>query len=206
MSAGSKSCKEIRIKTNALDNIKERLACESSPVALGLDFGLNCGYAYAIKRKDGWYISPDYIGVLDLRTGRYDSGNLVFLRLRRFLDVVKPSVVFYEDVKFTPDRSLSSAQALARAATSLELLASLRQTVVLWCEDHSVYCTGIPIGTIKKEATGKGNANKAQVVMACNKRFGTNFDPENLETNGHDNAADAAFVLACGLTEYGDSI
>ena len=195
-------------------NNPARFACQDDrnvlvdKVALGLDLGTNCGYAYSIIRPDGtWDFQPWYMGLWDLSTGRYDSGNLGFLRLRCFLTRVCPDIVFMEEVRYTPAEAVNrynAARIVARAATSAELLGAFKQTVSLWCNDHDVHCAGIPIGTIKKRATGRGNANKTQMIEACNEEFQTNFDVEGYETTGVDNIADAAWVLRCGLEEYGD--
>ena len=177
-------------------------------IVLGLDMGTNCGYSYAIIRKDGsWEFNPWFMGLWDLSTGRYDSGNLGFLRLRRFLTEVSPCAIFYEDVKFTPGEAITkynASRVLARAATSSELLGAFRQIIMMWAEDHGAICAGVPIGTIKRKATGRGVASKEDVIKACNAKFSTNFDIETYTTTGADNVADSAFVLVCGLEEYGN--
>lgn len=174
-----------------------------SITTLGLDFGLNCGFAYSVysNTNKAWYIFPDSIGVYKLSTSRYESGSTAFLRLRDLCYTINPKYIFYEDIKFTPSfaKDVNPAAVIARAATSAELLTSLRQTVLLWAEDNNIPCVGVPIGTIKKYATGKGRAKKEEVIQACNEKFNTNLDPND---NGSDNAADAAFVLYAGLSEY----
>ncbi|GMU44616.1 MAG: hypothetical protein AMXMBFR25_26020 [Lysobacterales bacterium] len=54
------------------------------------------------------------------------------------------------------------------------------------CEQHQVPYQGVPVGTIKKHATGKGNASKDDVLSA-------------MRTLGHaptdDNEADALALL-----------
>ncbi len=123
-----------------------------APIALGLDFGLNLGFAYGIysKSRKKWYILPEAIGVLDLHTGRYESGSTCFLKLRNFLNTIKPSIVFYEDVKFTPSfaEDVSPGVVVSRVATSAELLSSLRQTCLLWAEDYDVPFIPIPLKAI----------------------------------------------------------
>ena len=179
-------------------------------LALGLDLGTACGYSFAILHPNGtWEFNPWFMGLWDLSSGRYDTGNIGFLRLRQFLHTVRPTIVWYEDVKFTPSEAVTrfnASRIIARAATSAELIGAFKQTLVLWCEDRDVHCTGIPIGTIKKRATGKGNANKEDMIRACNLEFQTNFDVESYHTTGADNVADAAWVLRTGLDELGDAI
>ena len=181
----------------------------SDKIALGIDLGTCCGYAYSIIRPDGsWEFNPWFMGLWDLSSGRYDTGNIGFLRLRYFLAKMRPHIVFYEDVKNTPSEAVTrynASRLLARAATSSELLGAFKQTLVLWCEDHGAHCTGIPIGTIKRCATGKGNANKEQMIQACNREFNTNFEHDTYAMTGADNVADAAWVLRTGLIELGDA-
>lgn len=169
-----------------------------SRLILGLDLGTNCGYCCGYVRKDGSLeVEPWYMGQWDLSAGPYDSGAIRFVRLRRFLELVQPNLVAYEDVKFTPAEALSrmsAAAVMARAATAAELIGAFRATVVTWCEEKNVPCTGFSIGQIKKRATGKGNASKAEMISACNAQFGTSFPVENYESTGVDNVADAAFV------------
>ena len=40
-------------------------------------------------------------------------------------------------------------------------------TLTAWCEHQRIPYQGVPVGTIKKHATGKGNANKAAVIAAA---------------------------------------
>jgi len=189
--------------------IVKQLSPKDSPRAIGLDFGLNLGFAYAFTQvkstPSAWYIFPQAIGVLNLDQSRYESGSTIFLRLRDLLNVVSPSIIFYEDVKFTPsfDESVNVNIVVRRMAAPFELLTALRQTCLLWAEDHNIPMFGISIGTIKKTATGSGKANKFAVITACNEKFKTEFDPD---TRGVDNAADAAFVLYAGLLQYGQTL
>lgn len=39
-------------------------------------------------------------------------------------------------------------------------------TLTAWCEHHQIPYQGVPVGTIKKHATGKGNAGKDLVIAA----------------------------------------
>ncbi len=177
-------------------------------LVLGLDLGTNCGYSYCyVKRND--LIVPEkldmHIGQWDLSAGPYDSGALRFVRLRQFLSVLKPDLVAFEDVRYTPSEKLTKFNMhaiLARAATSCEFFGALKSTVCAWAEENGVSCGSFPIGTIKRRATGKGNANKSDMIVACNEMFRTEFDSENYETAGFDNAADSAFVCLLALENY----
>ena len=61
-------------------------------------------------------------------------------------------------------------------------------------EQHGIAYQGVPVGTIKRHVTGKGNANKAAVIAAIRKR---GFDPAD------DNEADAIAILLWALETGG---
>ena len=42
--------------------------------------------------------------------------------------------------------------------------------VTAWCEHHGVPYRGVPVGTIKRHVTGKGNASKPAVIEAVRAR------------------------------------
>ena len=65
-------------------------------------------------------------------------------------------------------------------------------SLTAWCEEHGIPYQGVPVGTIKKFATGKGNASK-QAVIAAVKELGHN--PKD------DNEADALALLAWAKIE-----
>ena len=57
-----------------------------------------------------------------------------------------------------------------------------------WCEQHQIPYAGVPVGTIKRSVTGSGNASKAEVITAVERR---GFTPKD------DNEADAIALLLC---------
>lgn len=177
-------------------------------ILLGLDLGTNCGYCIGLQRQDKPVeIMPEYMGQWDLSAGSYDSGAIRFIRLRHFLSAVQPDFVAYEDVKFTPSEKItkfSAARVLARAATAAELIGAFRATVVTWCEEKNIPCVGLPIGTIKKRATSKGNASKEAVIAACNEEFGSDFATDDYSSTGADNIADAAWIAKIASEQYGE--
>lgn len=150
-------------------------------------------------------INPLGIGQWDLSAGPYDSGAIRFVRLRRFLEYVKPDLVGYEQVRYTPSEKLTKYNAgaiMARAATACEFFGSMKGTLAAWCEENDVPCIGFDIGRIKKRATGKGNANKVDMIKACNEHFEAGLDPEGYESTGHDNVADSCWIAMLALEDY----
>ena len=55
-----------------------------------------------------------------------------------------------------------------------------------WCEHHNIPYQGVPVGTIKKHTTGKGNAGKDDMIASVRLRGHTPVD---------DNEADALALL-----------
>ncbi len=39
-------------------------------------------------------------------------------------------------------------------------------TLTAWCEHHGIPSAGVPVGTWKRDLTGKGNSDKAAVMAA----------------------------------------
>jgi Holliday junction resolvasome RuvABC endonuclease subunit len=63
-----------------------------------------------------------------------------------------------------------------------------------WCEHHQIPYQGVPVGTIKKHATGKGNADKAAMMAAVRAK---GFLPAD------DNEADALALLLWAMATQG---
>ena len=59
-------------------------------------------------------------------------------------------------------------------------------TLTAWCEQQRIPYQGVPVGTWKRHACGKGNADKQAVIAAIRER---GFEPED------DNEADAIAIL-----------
>ena len=59
-------------------------------------------------------------------------------------------------------------------------------TLTAWCEHHVIAYAGVPVGTIKRHATGNGRADKAAMVEAMRRRGHAPAD---------DNEADALALL-----------
>lgn len=148
------------------------------PTLLCLDLGTTTGYAIRFAR--GATLS----GTRSFRTSRFDGGGMRYLRFRGWLDEVLRhcrtiTAVFFEEVR---------AHAGADAA---HVHGGFLATLTAWCEEHEVPYEGVPVGTIKRHVTGKGNAGKQAVIEAVR---ALGFEPED------DNEADALALLDWALT------
>ena len=107
-----------------------------------------------------------------------------YLRFRRWLTELQSSAesldaVFFEEVRY--HAGVDAAHAYGGFLAHL----------TAWAEHHAIPYQGIPVGTIKKHATGKGNASKTDMVAAIRAR---GFHPSD------DNEADALALLDWALS------
>ena len=158
---------------------------------LAIDPGTNCGYAWLdITHATGCHVTPlpNQAGVWDLSLKRHEGGGMRYLRVRKYLAEVEPSVVLYEEV------------ASHKGTAAAHVYGGIVSQIQVYCEerDPKIPYTGVPVGTIKKRATGKGNANKDAMMAAATSNFCKNDDPPIED----DNIADALWLLQVGLDEY----
>jgi Holliday junction resolvasome RuvABC endonuclease subunit len=140
---------------------------------LALDLGQSTGWA--LRTADGVITS----GTVQFRPSRFEGGGMVYLRFRAWLQEVDETAggigaVFFEEVR----RHVGTAAAHAYGGYLAHLTA--------WAEALKVPYEGVPVGTIKRHATGKGNAGKDEVIAAMRAR---GFAPAD------DNEADALALL-----------
>lgn len=140
---------------------------------LALDLGTTTGYA--IRTPEGTIAS----GSVSFRPSRYDGGGMRYLRFRTWLERLAHAsgglgVVHYEEVR----RHAGTDAAHVYGGFLAHLSA--------WCELTCVPYQGVPVGTIKRHVTGRGNADKHEVMAAIRAR---GFAPAD------DNEADAIAIL-----------
>jgi crossover junction endodeoxyribonuclease RuvC len=144
---------------------------------LALDLGTQTGWA--LTSRDGSIIS----GSQSFKPQRFEGGGMRFLRFKRWLTDIKQcndgiDLVVFEEVR----RHVGVDAAHAYGGFMGQLTA--------WCEHHQIPYQGIPVGTIKKHATGKGNASKDEMVASVRARGHSPAD---------DNEADAIALLLLAM-------
>src|SRR3546814_20806183 len=111
---------------------------------------------------------------------------MAFLRFKRHLDEFNAAepidAVFFEEVR----RHVGTIAAHVYGGFLAHLAA--------WCEHREVPYQSVPVGTIQRHATGKGNADKAAVLAATRTR---GFTPAD------DNEADALAILLWAIATQG---
>ena len=53
-----------------------------------------------------------------------------------------------------------------RGVDAAHVYGGLVATLTAWCEHHGIPYAGVPVGTWKRDLTGKGNSDKATVMAA----------------------------------------
>ena len=149
--------------------------------ALALDLGTKTGWS--LVRADGDITS----GVREFKQDRWQSGGLRFLRFRSWLDELNEQSggidrLFYEQVRRHAGTDAS------------HLYGGWLALLQVWCEEKGIAYQGVPVGTIKRHATGKGNADKQAMITAMRER---GFEPAD------DNEADAIAILLWVLETNG---
>jgi Holliday junction resolvasome RuvABC endonuclease subunit len=149
---------------------------------LALDLGTACGWA----TNAGGQIA---YGTLDLKADRFSGGGMRFLKFRRCLEEFKREThideIVYEQVR------------RHRGTDAAHCYGGLLATLTSWCEENAIPYSGRTVQSIKKFATGKGNADKGQMIAAAQ---ALGFLPKD------DNQADAIHILRLRLSEEGESI
>jgi hypothetical protein len=155
--------------------------CETGRTILALDLGTTTGWA--IRSFDGLITS----GTASFRPGRFDGGGMRYLRFTNWLSEIDRlsgpiSAIWFEEVR-------------RHAGTdAAHVYGGLMATLTAWAELRGVPYQGVPVGTIKKHATGKGNAPKEAMIAAARAR---GYSPAD------DNEADAIALLLWALETNG---
>ncbi|MFZ9349819.1 MAG: crossover junction endodeoxyribonuclease RuvC [Candidatus Fonsibacter ubiquis] len=146
-------------------------------VILALDLGTTTGWA--CRPADGEIAH----GWASFKPQRYEGGGMRYLRFKRWLTELKGTVGEISQIYFEEVRRHSSTDAA-------HVYGGLMATLTSWCEHHNIPYQGVPVGFIKRHATGKGNAGKPEMLAA-------------VQAKGHpvtdDNEADAIALLYWAL-------
>lgn len=140
---------------------------------LALDLGTTTGWA--LQAADGLITS----GTVSFRPSRYDGGGMRYLRFTNWLGELEQlsgpiGAIWYEEVRRHAGTDAS------------HVYGGLMASLTAWAELRGIPYAGVPVGTIKRHATGKGNAPKQAMIDAARAR---GFSPAD------DNEADAIAIL-----------
>lgn len=119
---------------------------------LCLDLGTHTGWAYG----DASFTQSGIASFPKPARGYTDDGQR-YLAFRAWLQNFKTrhnalQAIYFEEVNFVS------------TLLQIQCWAGLRATLLAFCEQFQITCRGVAVGTIKKHATGKGNAEKKHMV------------------------------------------
>jgi hypothetical protein len=152
---------------------------------LALDLGTSTGWA--LRSHDGLIAS----GTVSFRPGRFDGGGMRYLRFTNWLTEL--------DRLSGPIAAMWFEEVRRHAGTdAAHIYGGLMATLTSWAELRGIPYQGpyqgVPVGTIKRHATGKGNAPKEAMIAATRARGYSAAD---------DNEADAIAILHWAIETNG---
>jgi len=125
---------------------------------LALDLGTTTGWA--LRQRDGHIVA----GVEVFRPRRDEGYGVRYRRFKEWLNDIKHCadghihLVVYELVR-------------AHSGTdAAHVYGGFLATLTAWCEHHGIPYEGVPVGTLKKHATGHGRASKIEMIAAARAR------------------------------------
>ncbi|WP_341810098.1 MULTISPECIES: Holliday junction resolvase [unclassified Wolbachia] len=135
-----------------------------------------------LGKQTGWSILHNGViqsGSESFHGSRFSGGGMHFLNFRKWLNQMKekfPSIetVYFEEVR----RHLGTDAAHCYGGFLAHLSA--------WCEENHIPYQSVPVKTIKRFITGKGNASKSEVIEAVKEKGFLSKD---------DNEADALALM-----------
>jgi Holliday junction resolvasome RuvABC endonuclease subunit len=155
-----------------------------SKTVLALDLGTKCGFAVFDLRTADRQDS----GTWNLQGGKLDSYGMRFIRLQSQL---KHIFTAYPDIGIVVMEEVRQHKGIDAA----HIYGGLVATVTNYCAENTIHHAGIPVGTIKKHATGKGNASKEEMIEAAVAKWNI----KKLD----DNEADALWIASTAVATFG---
>jgi Holliday junction resolvasome RuvABC endonuclease subunit len=151
---------------------------------LALDLATRTGWAAGDTEAVGARLES---GVQEFALGRGESPGMRFLRfgvwLREIVALHRPEVVLYEQ------------PFVMRSGAAAEISLGFATRVQEACATHAIEHQAVNGATLKKWATGRGNAKKPDMIAAARQRFGV--EPRSSDE------ADALLLLGYGREQYG---
>ena len=152
-------------------------------IYIGIDPGTSCGWA--VNHNGNWTS-----GVWDLKPRRHEGGGMRYVRMANYLSRLWAAYpgekfrLFYEEVRGH------------KGTDAAHIYGGIIAMIGDFCETKEIPYMGIPVGTIKKAATGKGNSGKPAMIAAGEAKW-----PGHIFES--DDEADARWIVFTGMIEIG---
>lgn len=131
---------------------------------LALDLGTTTGFVAGT-------VDHHVSGIWQLKPTRFESAGMRFVKFRQKL----VDLSAHYDIGFVVYEEVQRHVATYAAHVYGGLLGQLQ----VWCEEQRINYQGVGVGTIKKFATGKGNAKKDAMIAAVRDRWKYETDDDN---------------------------
>lgn len=151
---------------------------------LALDLGTKTGWALSVGKDIA-------SGEQEFKPVRFEGGGMRYLKFVRWLNDLVPvevgakMLLVFEEVRNHGMAGIDAAHAYG----------GFMATLTQWCEVRQIPYMGVPVGTIKQFATGKGNAGKPEVIKAMKAKGHKHL------TDKTDNEADALALMYWAMKE-----
>lgn len=139
---------------------------------LALDLGTKCGWACSNGESGVWNLKPKSTESIGQRYVKFEQ----HLSIYGALYDCGADLIVYEEVH------------AHSAVDAAHVYGALQGILQLFCINNGIEYRGVGVGSIKKHATGKGNADKEAMVKAAV----TKFKSVNILDSNH---ADALWLL-----------
>jgi hypothetical protein len=157
---------------------------------LALDLGTTAGWAM-------WRSGRVYSGSHVFSPSRHEGGGMRFLRFTRFLEEFRGQSSDPLSGCYEPLSCCYEEVAAHRGTHAAHIYGGFHACLTSWAEAEAIPYLGVPVGTIKRYATGKGNASKNDMLAAIRAR---GYAP------GCDNEADALSLLLWAMDPHAGNV
>lgn len=144
--------------------------------------------ALDLGSKTGWALGGQTItcGTEAFNNNRFSGGGMRYLKFKNWLNEIHKisggiEAIYFEEVR----RHIGT--------TAAHVYGGLLAILTAWCEENKIPYEGIPVGTIKKHATGKGNSGKPLMISSAKEKW-PHLDIVD------DNTADSLWILDLAKT------
>lgn len=163
--------------------------------------------ALDLATRTGWAIQegtgPILSGVQEFKLGRGESPGMRYFRFSRWLDELLVSRA--DPLVMSPPKSrvdlVAYEQSFRRGGAATEVAGALVGLTQRACAMYGVEHVAVAVTTLKKFATGRGNADKSEMIVRAYSRWPDQF---RLGEPPDDNQCDGLWLLEYANVMYGD--
>lgn len=168
--------------------IQARQESDGNVRVLALDPGTRCGWALGV---DGQYVASGVWDLAPQRLRRFEGGGMRYLRLEQCLNEFGMSVDRLPEDYI--DRVVFEEVHRHLGTDAAHVYGGCIAIIMKWCERHGIPYSTEPVKSIKKWATGNGNASKTDMMVYASAALGREVES--------DDEADAVALLFMAMEQ-----